>query len=66
MSANQLHGNLAELDVHYSNRFKLDIDDKMRTENVLLGVKGKRLTYGSTNWLYFRCSKKRMFSYSYC
>ncbi len=43
-----LHRYLAEFDFRYSNRAKLGVDDKQRAENLLRGVKGKRLTYQTT------------------
>lgn len=36
---------LSEFDFRYSNRAKLGIDDKMRSDLALIGAKGKRLTY---------------------
>lgn len=36
---------LAEFDFRYSNRAKLGIDDRQRTDIALKGAKGKRLTY---------------------
>jgi transposase-like protein len=43
-----LHRYLAEFDFRYSNRIKLGIDDIARADRVLIGVKGKRLTYETT------------------
>jgi transposase-like protein len=40
-----LHRYLAEFDFRYNKRVKLGFDDPMRAENVLKGIKGKRLTY---------------------
>jgi transposase-like protein len=40
-----LHRYLAEFDFRYNNRAALGVDDSQRTENLLLGVKGRRLTY---------------------
>lgn len=40
---------LDEFDFRYSNRAKLGIDDQMRAELMLEGVKGKRLTYRTTS-----------------
>ena len=40
-----LHRYLAEFDFRYNNRAALEIDDQMRTDNLLRGVSGKRLTY---------------------
>jgi hypothetical protein len=39
---------LAEFDFRYSNRAKLGVDDAMRADLALAGVKGKRLTYETT------------------
>ncbi len=39
---------LAEFDFRMNNRAKLGIDDRRRTEIALQGVKGKRLTYETT------------------
>ena len=40
---------LNEFDFRYSNRAKLGITDSERAEKLLQGVKGKRLTYQTTN-----------------
>jgi transposase-like protein len=40
-----LHRYLAEFDFRYSNRTKLGVDDATRAYRLLVGVKGKRLTY---------------------
>jgi transposase-like protein len=40
-----LHRYLAEYDFRYNNRVALCVDDTMRTDQVLKGVSGKRLTY---------------------
>jgi hypothetical protein len=40
-----LHRYLAEFDFRYNNRARLGIDDKSRTERLLHGARGKRLTY---------------------
>ncbi len=42
---NHLHRYLAEFDFRYSNRIALGVNDSERAERLLLGVKGKRLTY---------------------
>ena len=42
---NHLNRYLAEFDFRYNNRVALGVDDQQRAENLLLGVKGKRLTY---------------------
>jgi len=39
---------LVEFDFRYNNRVALGVNDEMRTERALLGVKGKRLTYQTT------------------
>jgi transposase-like protein len=40
---------LAEFDFRQNNRAKLGVDDVQRADRALLGVKGKRLTYETTN-----------------
>jgi transposase-like protein len=40
-----LHRYLAEFDFRYNNRIALGVDDVTRTDNVVRGVVGKRLTY---------------------
>ena len=40
-----LHRYLAEFDFRYSNRIKLGVDDKARSDIALRGAVGKRLTY---------------------
>lgn len=45
---NHLNRYLAEFDFRYSNRKALGIEDVERAERLLLGVKGKRLTYETT------------------
>jgi transposase-like protein len=45
VSEAHLHRYLAEFDFRYSNRIKLGVDDKARTDLALKGAKGKRLTY---------------------
>ena len=44
-SERHLHRYLAEFDFRYNNRIANGVNDKMRAENALLNVKGKRLTY---------------------
>jgi hypothetical protein len=44
-----LHRYLSEIDFRYSNRVALGVNDVARAERVLKGVKGKRLTYRTTN-----------------
>ena len=41
-----LHRYLAEFDFRYSNRVKLGVNDEARANRALIGVAGKRLTYG--------------------
>jgi transposase-like protein len=43
-----LHRYLAEFDFRHNNRVKLGIDDVARTEALVMGVVGKRLTYETT------------------
>lgn len=45
---NHLERYLAEFDFRYNNRVALGVDDQDRAENLLQGVKGKRLTYQTT------------------
>lgn len=45
---NHLHRYLAEFDFRYNNRIALGIDDSERANNILCGVRGKRLTYQTT------------------
>jgi transposase-like protein len=40
-----LHRYLAEFDFRYNNRIALGVDDTVRAERALKGIKGKRLTY---------------------
>jgi hypothetical protein len=40
-----LHRYLAEFDFRYSNRIRLGVDDIERSDRVLKGIAGKRLTY---------------------
>jgi len=44
-----LHRYLAEFDFRYSNRAKLDVTDRERTDKALKGIEGKRLTYRRIN-----------------
>lgn len=44
-SEKHLHRYLAEFDFRYSNRSALGVEDSMRSDNALKGIKGKRLTY---------------------
>lgn len=44
-----LHRYLAEFDFRYNNRIALGIDDETRATRMVLGVKGKRLTYRTTH-----------------
>lgn len=45
---NHLNRYLAEFDFRYNNRAALQITDAERADKLLLGVKGKRLSYRST------------------
>lgn len=45
---NHLHRYLAEFDFRYNNRKALGVEDAERADKLLLGVKGKRLTYQTT------------------
>ena len=45
---NHLHRYLAEFDFRYNNRVALGVKDSERADKLLLGVKGKRLTYQTT------------------
>jgi hypothetical protein len=40
-----LHRYLAEYDFRYNNRIRLGVGDAERADNVLKGIRGKRLTY---------------------
>jgi transposase-like protein len=48
-SEQHLHRYLAEFDFRYSERAANGVDDTRRAEKALLGVKGKRLSYRSTD-----------------
>ena len=48
-SHNHLNRYLAEFDFRYNNRVANGINDTTRAEKLLLGVKGKRLTYQTTH-----------------
>jgi hypothetical protein len=41
-----LHRYLAEFDFRYTNRAACGYDDRARADRLLLGVVGRRLTYG--------------------
>jgi len=43
-----LHRYLAEFDFRYNRRAALEINDRMRAEQLLAGIRGKRLTYRRT------------------
>jgi transposase-like protein len=45
---NHLNRYVAEFDFRYNNRIANGVNDTQRAENLLLGVKGKRLTYAAT------------------
>jgi transposase-like protein len=44
-----LHRYCAEFDFRYSNRSAMGVDDQERADRILAGVKGRRLTYRTTN-----------------
>jgi transposase-like protein len=44
-SEKHLHRYLSEFDFRYSHRIALGVDDAMRADKALQGIKGKRLTY---------------------
>jgi len=48
VSETHLHRYAAEFDFRHNTRIALGIDDQMRTARVLVGAKGKRLTYETT------------------
>jgi transposase-like protein len=48
-SEKHLHRYLSEFDFRYSNRIATGYDDVARAEKALKGVRGKRLTYRTTN-----------------
>jgi transposase-like protein len=48
VSEAHLHRYLSEFDFRYSNREKVGVTDDRRTELVVMGAKGKRLTYQTT------------------
>ena len=43
--SHHLNRYLTEFDFRYSNRIALGINDAQRADNLLLGVRGRRLTY---------------------
>jgi len=47
-SEKHLHRYVTEFDFRYSNRVKLGVNDSARTDRVIKGVVGKRLTYRTT------------------
>ena len=47
MSEQHLHRYLAEFDFRMSNRIALGVNDDMRADISLQGIRGKRLTYAS-------------------
>jgi transposase-like protein len=49
VSEAHLHRYAAEFDFRYNNRMGLGVDDVTRADRALAGVKGKRLTYRTTN-----------------
>ena len=44
-----LHRYLAEFDFRYNNRKALGVEDEARAAKMVVGAKGKRLTYRTTN-----------------
>lgn len=44
-----LHRYLAEYEFRYNNRIANGVDDRQRTDNAMLGIVGKRLTYQRSN-----------------
>ena len=49
MDKRHLDRYLAEFDFRFNNRAALKVNDRMRADNLLRGIVGKRLTYDSTN-----------------
>jgi transposase-like protein len=47
-SEKHLHSYLSEFDFRYNNRAALGVDDATRTEQAVIGIIGKRLTYRTT------------------
>ena len=43
-----LHRYVSEFDFRYNNRIRLGVDDKARADLIVVGAKGKRLTYRTT------------------
>lgn len=48
-SEKHLHRYLAEFDFRYNNRSAMGVEDKERAERALKGIRGKRLTYRTTD-----------------
>lgn len=48
-SEKHLHRYLAEFDFRHNRRVALNVNDRERAENILMGVVGKRLTYETTS-----------------
>lgn len=48
-SERHLHRYLAEFDFRYSNRIAMGVNDVARTDRMIRGIVGKRLTYRTTN-----------------
>lgn len=44
-----LHRYLAEFEFRYNNRVAKGVDDRQRSDNALVGIVGKRLTYAASN-----------------
>jgi transposase-like protein len=49
VSSQHLHRYLAEFDFRYNERIALGVDDAARTDKIVKGVVGKRLTYRTTD-----------------
>jgi transposase-like protein len=49
VSSQHLHRYTNEFDFRYNNRIALGVNDVQRTDNLLLGIAGKRLTYRGTH-----------------
>jgi hypothetical protein len=49
-SEKHLHRYLAEFDFRYSNRARLGVSDRGRTEIAMRGIVGKRPTYRDSSW----------------
>jgi hypothetical protein len=62
-SEKHLHRYLSEFDFRYSNRIALGINDAMRADKALEGIKGKRLTYRRPHWANYKlATHKKIFA----